>query len=224
MVALQFLVLSVPVRIGVEQLSKQHRLLGDAAFCFPFCFLMTRFPLLPTTEILTDLIHLRFLPTEKPHAFVQRKEKEVKVYYPASLCFDTKKGQDYAHVLLTESLRLVAKALLVPMIRRLAMQHELPLQRVFIKDVTSRWGSCSSLKNINLSLWLLIFPSEYVEYILCHELAHLSEMNHSKAFWATADRLLGGSAGTAKQKDKAMQEYYHSFLKEQFEKAKQHFR
>ncbi|MEN8236838.1 MAG: SprT family zinc-dependent metalloprotease [Pseudomonadota bacterium] len=54
---------------------------------------------------------------------------------------------------------------------------------VNIKDLKSRWGSCSSRNNISLS-WRLVFaPHKVVDYVCAHEVAHLREMNHSKHFW-----------------------------------------
>ena len=54
---------------------------------------------------------------------------------------------------------------------------------VTIKEQKSRWGSCSSRGNINLNSRLLFLPPHLVRHVLLHELCHLREMNHSKAFY-----------------------------------------
>ncbi|MBL4693740.1 DUF45 domain-containing protein [Candidatus Gracilibacteria bacterium] len=51
------------------------------------------------------------------------------------------------------------------------------------KRTCSRFGSCSSKRNINIAYRLLFAPREVFRYVCVHELAHLKEFNHSKRFW-----------------------------------------
>lgn len=55
--------------------------------------------------------------------------------------------------------------------------------QIRVKDLKSRWGSCSSRKNLNFNWRLLFAPPEVLEYVVIHELCHLKEMNHSQRFW-----------------------------------------
>ncbi len=62
--------------------------------------------------------------------------------------------------------------------------HEKP-HKITLRDTSSRWGSCSSRKDLNFC-WKLVFAPLYViDYIVAHEVAHLKEMNHSADFWET---------------------------------------
>ena len=59
-----------------------------------------------------------------------------------------------------------------------------------INGAKTRWGSCSSKKNINYSWRIIMADDEIIDYIIVHELAHLTEMNHSKKFWAVVASVL----------------------------------
>ncbi|MEM6491557.1 MAG: SprT family zinc-dependent metalloprotease [Pseudomonadota bacterium] len=57
--------------------------------------------------------------------------------------------------------------------------------RIRIADQRSRWGSCSSTGTLSFSWRLILAPDAVRDYVAAHEAAHLVEMNHSTAFWAT---------------------------------------
>ena len=59
-----------------------------------------------------------------------------------------------------------------------------PTPELFLSNARSRWGSCNSRKEIRLNWRLLQAPPHIINYVVCHELAHLKEMNHSAKFWA----------------------------------------
>ncbi len=48
----------------------------------------------------------------------------------------------------------------------------------------TRWGSCSAKRHIRLNWRLVHCDMSLIDYVVIHELAHLSEMNHSPRFWA----------------------------------------
>jgi predicted metal-dependent hydrolase len=58
-----------------------------------------------------------------------------------------------------------------------------PFRKLAIRDQSSRWGSCSLDKNLNFNYRLLFVPPEVADYVIVHEICHLSELNHSKKFW-----------------------------------------
>ena len=76
-------------------------------------------------------------------------------------------------------------------VRELNDQHfRMPVQEVKLSNTYARWGSCSSVGNINLSTRLLLAPPEVLDAVIIHELAHLVEANHSARFWAEVERAL----------------------------------
>jgi predicted metal-dependent hydrolase len=65
----------------------------------------------------------------------------------------------------------------------------LPPPRVMLSSANSRWGSCNSRREVRLSWRLVKAPPPLIDYVVCHELAHLRHMNHSREFWAEVGRL-----------------------------------
>lgn len=59
----------------------------------------------------------------------------------------------------------------------------------WVDNMSRRWGSCTAADaSIRLSHRLQGTPAWVIDYVLIHELAHLLEPNHSKAFWTWVDR------------------------------------
>ena len=76
--------------------------------------------------------------------------------------------------------------------RSLALAAGLPPPRVVVSSALARWGSCNSRREIRLAWRLMKAPAPLVDYVICHELAHLRHMNHSSAFWAEVARQCPG--------------------------------
>ena len=64
------------------------------------------------------------------------------------------------------------------------------VRQVRLRSQSSRWGSCSSTGTINYNWRLILAPPHVLDYVAAHEVAHILEMNHSAAFWATVARTL----------------------------------
>ncbi|MHC1779442.1 MAG: M48 family metallopeptidase [Bacteroidales bacterium] len=64
--------------------------------------------------------------------------------------------------------------------------------KVFLKNNSSNWGSCSSKSNINLNIHLMRLPVQVCDYIIIHELCHLKYRNHGEKFHEMVNRLCGG--------------------------------
>lgn len=60
-------------------------------------------------------------------------------------------------------------------------------------------GTCSSAGRIRLSALLVFYPADLRRYVICHELAHLTHMNHGPAFHALCDRYYGGASANARK-------------------------
>lgn len=64
------------------------------------------------------------------------------------------------------------------------------VNRIHIKDQKTRWGSCSSKCNLNFNWRLVMAPPEVLDYVVVHELCHLTHMNHSRDFWGLVGQVM----------------------------------
>lgn len=81
------------------------------------------------------------------------------------------------------ALRRQAKVYLPQRLAELAQTHNFSYNTVSIKKMKSRWGSCSSRKNISLNLYLMQLDDALIDYVLLHELVHTRVLSHNAAFW-----------------------------------------
>lgn len=89
-----------------------------------------------------------------------------------------------------ECLREKTRERVWEMLERVNQAYRYDFQRVFIRDVTSRWGSCSESGNLNFSVRAGLLSEQLLEYLVTHEICHLREMNHSDRFWRLVARTI----------------------------------
>jgi hypothetical protein len=72
----------------------------------------------------------------------------------------------------------------LPLAKELALKHNFHPTEIKLSNAKGKWGSCHSNGHIRLNWRLIKAPKLCQDYVICHELAHLKEMNHSVRFWA----------------------------------------
>jgi predicted metal-dependent hydrolase len=87
-------------------------------------------------------------------------------------------------------LKTLAKQDLTRRTRDWALLMSVEPAAVGITGAKTRWGSCSGKKSVNFSWRLIMADDDAIDYVVVHELEHLSEMNHSPRFWAIVERFL----------------------------------
>jgi predicted metal-dependent hydrolase len=65
-----------------------------------------------------------------------------------------------------------------------AKRLNLTPKRIFVRDQTTRWGSCSTSGALSFSWRLVLAPPFVLDYLAAHEVAHLAHMNHGPRFWS----------------------------------------
>ena len=98
------------------------------------------------------------------------------------------RDRDLCYEGLRQWLKQYATHAITPWARQLSQETGLPCQRISFRGQRTRWGSCSSKKNLSLNYKLLFLPPYLVRAVLVHELSHTVEMNHSPRFWAQVAR------------------------------------
>lgn len=116
----------------------------------------------------------------------------LEVYIPYQLSEDDKLVQDFiakgvekfADAIPDIPPDVTSRKTIKAMVKDYAQRLNVKASRVQFRDMRRKWGSCSSKGTVTLNSRLTWLEPDLVEYIVCHELAHLIELNHSKKFWA----------------------------------------
>ena len=87
-------------------------------------------------------------------------------------------------------LRRAARDIIPPLVERYSKLMELRPTSVKITSAEKRFGSCSSKNALCFSWRLMAYPTEAVEYVVVHELAHIKHHNHSPAFYAFIEKYM----------------------------------
>ena len=99
---------------------------------------------------------------------------------------DRRTYKRYLHVWYKEQTRKI----LEERISLMSNQFQLSYNKVSVRALRSKWGSCSRNGNLSFNHLLAMLPIRIIDYIIVHELVHLIEFNHSKKFWRHVESAL----------------------------------
>jgi len=119
---------------------------------------------------------------------------KVVIAIPSSMNIEHDEVQEFIKKVIVRICRKDAKVYLPERVKELAVLYGFKYQQVYIKNLKSKWGSCSSVGNINLNLSLMLQPDHLIDYIILHELAHTKEHNHGAGFWQLLNEITDGKA------------------------------
>lgn len=116
-------------------------------------------------------------------------EDKILVALPADNDPLSKTSQAKLEKLAEKALLVESEELIIPQVRDLATKFDAKVNAIEVKNLKSRWGSCSSKADLAFSLFLVQLPWECIDYVIVHELAHTKEMNHSPKFWNLVEQM-----------------------------------
>lgn len=130
-----------------------------------------------------DHFVLRIRQGEVNSPVLTRQEERYIITCPRLLDYTADSTQSLLKRHIKGALRHCARLYLPQRLKELAERYGFRYRSCTVRDVHSRWGSCSTMGNINLSIYLMLLPERLTDYVILHELCHTVEMNHSERFW-----------------------------------------
>ena len=127
---------------------------------------------------------LVFAPSAQALKITTRlNQNQIEIHHPVAHQAHHPDVQQAARTASIRALRKEAEQLLPLRLRQLAERSGFTYNSVGVKQLKSRWGSCSSTQDMTLTLFLMQLPWHLIDYVLLHELTHTKVMQHGSPFW-----------------------------------------
>ena len=187
-------VISVPERWGrnfaQESAEKVRRSIERALAKNPHAFDRSRIPEFRDMQPITAMGRELIVRIERRDgirfANARLTGNELRVHLPASASGDALRNEK--EVVSQLVLKALSRELYQEFRRRVEEINKSTFNArigaIRLKNITTRWGSCSARNNLNFSSLLLLFPNEILDSVIVHELAHTMVRRHSDKFWS----------------------------------------
>ena len=142
----------------------------------------------------TQFHRLQLLPWKSEKFRAQLTKEYLKIFYPYGTDIQSERSQEIIRGYIISMLKKEAKDYLPQRTEQLAAEHGFMYHGVTVKNVSSRWGSCSAANHINLNIHLVRLPQHLSDYVILHELTHTVHKNHGALFWQKLDTITFGKA------------------------------
>ena len=127
----------------------------------------------------------KFLFFGKEYEVKYVKNQKDKIFFNNG--FFIKKDLDIKSALI-EFYKKEAKRYIEKKVLYYTSMYNVKFNKIKINSAKKRWGSCSSDKNLNFSYRLIMCPIDVIDYVIIHEVTHLTYLNHSKNFWSLVEK------------------------------------
>ena len=131
----------------------------------------------------------RFFAQGEPYTAAVRPAARPRAQFIGDRLLLESPGPEHTAGLFEQALRHKARQVFAERLAFYAIRLGVPSPPLRLSSARTRWGSCSAQGNISLSWKLVFLPLPLIDYVVCHELAHLREMNHSPRFWSVVEQL-----------------------------------
>ena len=148
----------------------------------------------PDTVFSTQKRQVQLIPWKSGQFRAKLSKDALKIFYPVDIDLQSKQAQEAIRGYIIRTLRKEAKEYLPQRTEQLAAEHGFTYCGITVKNVSSRWGSCSATNHINLNIHLVRLPEHLSDYVILHELTHTVHKNHSDHFWQSLNKITGGKA------------------------------
>ena len=83
-----------------------------------------------------------------------------------------------------------AKATIPGIVEEWSQKMGLIANNISFRKTKRQWGSCSGKNDLSFNTMMMKLPLDVIQYIIVHELAHIKQKHHQKAFWKLVEQYL----------------------------------
>lgn len=96
------------------------------------------------------------------------------------------------------------KQLIQSFVENISEELKISINNIYYRKMKSKWGSCSSKKNLTINIILKYLPEDMMEYVIFHEMVHLIERKHNEHFW----KIISNKFKNYSEKENSLFEYW----------------
>ena len=98
------------------------------------------------------------------------------------------------------------KELIYKYAKEISKKNKIHPKKIYFRKMKSKWGSCSSKKNLMFNTQMKYLPDDLIKYVILHEMTHIIERKHNRRFW----KIISKSFSDYEKKEKDL--FLHWFL------------
>lgn len=133
---------------------------------------------------------LYFLGTPYPLAIAKHEEKKTRFTFDKSTF--TLQYHTYNETVFQKHIdsfyKQEAQAYIPQLVDKWSQKMQLHPSKISFRKTKRQWGSCSAQNALSFNTMMMKLPENVIEYIIVHELAHISHKHHQRPFWKLVER------------------------------------